>query len=106
MGFVKGFGLAAVEALQLAISRPWGLVWLFAAVLMLATAGLRAAGSGAWWMLAAPAIVVSQVLVIAFWQDAKFGTIANVVLLLAAIVGFGGWRFDQSAANAVRVLIA
>lgn len=106
MGFVKGFGLAAVDALQLAISRPWGLVWLFAAVLMLAAAGLRAAGSGAWWMLAAPAIVVSQVLVIAFWQDAKFGTIANVLLLLATVVGFGGWRFDQSAANAVRGLIA
>lgn len=106
LGFVKGLGLAPVESLQLAISRPWGLVWLFAGLLLLAAAGLRAVGSGAWWMLAAPAVVVSQVLVIHFWQDAKFGTIANVLVLLAAIVGFGVWRFDHSAANAVRGLIA
>lgn len=105
LGFVKGFGLAPIEQLTVAISRPWGLVWLLVAILMLAAAGARLAGLGAWWMVAAPALVGSQVLVIAFWQDAKFGTIANVLVAIAVIVGFGTWRFDGASARSVRGLV-
>jgi hypothetical protein len=105
VGFVKGFGLAPIEPLTLAISRPWGLVWLLAAVLMLAAAGARLAGLGAWWMVAAAALVSSQVLVVAFWADAKFATLANVLVALAVIVGIGAWRFDGASARSVRGLL-
>jgi hypothetical protein len=49
-----------------------------------------------WWLLAIPAIVVSQALIIAYWRDARFGTVANVVLALAIVVAYAGWQFHRS----------
>lgn len=82
MGFVKGLGLAEVEALHLPISRTQGLLWLLAALLFVAGAALSFAGSRLWWMAAAPALVLSQVLIVGAWSDAKFGTIANAIIAL------------------------
>jgi uncharacterized membrane protein len=39
----------------------------------------------AWPILAIIAALISQVLIIAVWKDAKFGTIANLIVLLVAI---------------------
>lgn len=52
-------------------------------------------------MLAAVAIPISQYLIIASWHDAKFGTIANIIMLLATVVGFGTWNFARQYRNDV-----
>lgn len=86
MGFAKAFGFATLEALKLPISKPMGVAWLVAALLVLASAGL------AWhrwfWLVGALALVMSQWVISSAWSDAKFGTIANVVLLVAVVFGF------------------
>ena len=51
----------------------------------------------AWWMTAAAAVVLSQALVVLYWQDAKFGTIANIVVLCGAVIGFGIWSFNAGS---------
>jgi hypothetical protein len=34
-----------------------------------------------WWAAGLLAVVISQALIIMNWQDAKFGTIANIIIL-------------------------
>jgi len=48
-----------------------------------------------WWLSAIIGVLVSQALIVTFWQDAIFGTIANVIVLLAAIVAFAEYSFDH-----------
>jgi hypothetical protein len=79
LGFAKAFGLAELPQLTQPISRPWGVLWLSAAVLTLATAALVPLAPRWWWSLGAVALVVSQTAILSSWSDARFGTGAGVV---------------------------
>ncbi len=105
MGFVKAFRLAEISQLTLDISRPVGLLWLAAAIIFLAAATVLFVGRGWWWLLAAAATVLSQVLIVMFWKDAKFGTIANVIVLVGVILGYGYWSFDLQVQENRRTLL-
>ncbi len=96
LGFAKAFSLAPIEQLQLPISKVSGLLWLVASLLLGLTAILQFRHSSSWPLWAFGAIAVSQLLILLAWQDAKWGTIANVVILLAAVVAFSSHRFEQS----------
>jgi hypothetical protein len=102
LGFVKAFGLSDVKQLSQPISKTFGILWLLAFALLVGAAGLFAMGKSYWWTIALIAIVVSQVLIIYFWQDAKVGTIANIVILLAAVYGYGSWGFYRGYQNDVQ----
>jgi hypothetical protein len=97
MGFVKAFRLAEIKELSMNITRPAGMLWLAAALLFAATASLVLVTSDAWWMTAAAAVVLSQILVVLYWHDAKFGTIANIIVLGGAVIGFGIWSFNAGS---------
>lgn len=86
IGFAKAFHLARVEAIHAQISRPVGLLWLAVTIGFLVAAGLLVTGSRDWPLVAVPAIALSQALIVATWSDAKIGTIANVVLVVASLV--------------------
>lgn len=88
MGFAKAFGLAELPQLTQPISRAMGLAWLGAAAALLATAGLVAAEQRWWWTAGLLAVVVSQIVIASAWGDARFGTIANVILLAGVVYGF------------------
>lgn len=84
LGFGKAFGWAS--PLQQSISRPVGALWAACALLFGAAAALIAIHSRSWWLLAAPALLLSQLLVVLSWSDAKFGTVANVLILCGVLV--------------------
>lgn len=85
-GFAKGFGLAALPQLSLAISRPQAVAWLFGALAFgLAFVGL-VVGSRLWGVAALVGVVVSQVMIAGQFADAKYGTIANVLILVPALI--------------------
>ena len=86
LGFVKGLGLARVAQLQRDISAPAGVLWLVAGVLFLGAAVALWIAPRVWWAPALVAVVVSQALIVSVWSDARFGTLANVLILLPAIV--------------------
>ncbi len=88
MGFLKAFGLAALPQLTMPISRPAGVLWLVATLGMLVTAALVHVSPRWWWAAGAAAIVVSQGVIVGSWGDAKFGTLANVIVLVAVVLGF------------------
>lgn len=84
MGVVKAFGWAEVSQLSESISTPMGFEWLGAAAVV-ATAGvLLIARVRSWWIVGGLGAVVSQIVILTSWTDAKAGTIANVVLAAAA----------------------
>lgn len=87
-GFAKAFGLAALPQLTEPISKPVGVAWLMAGVLSLSTAVALLLTPRWWWVLGALALVVSQAVIVSSWSDARFGTLANVILLLGAVYGF------------------
>lgn len=86
LGFVKGLGLAAVPQLQLAISTRAGVAWLAAALLLMGSSVLVFVAPRVWWLVALPGVLLSQLLILGAWQDAKFGTLANVVLLVPLVI--------------------
>lgn len=95
LGFLKAFQLAEINQLTQNISKPMGMLWLLALVLFLAAAFQLISNHDLWWITALAAVILSEVLIILFWQDAKFGTIANTIILLAVIAGYGFWSFEN-----------
>jgi hypothetical protein len=85
-GFVKAFDLIRINELKENISRPAGVLWLLSAILLIISAVLYFMDKNYWWILAAPAVLLSQILIILAWRDAKFGTIANLIILIPLIV--------------------
>jgi len=96
LGFVKAFQFGQVAQLTKHISKPIGVFWLIACLLFILLSYLYFNTSTYWWAIAFIGIFISQILIIAFWQDAKFGTIANLIILLISIPAFSSWLFYQS----------
>ncbi|MBL8610481.1 MAG: hypothetical protein JNL38_24300 [Myxococcales bacterium] len=104
LGVAKAYRLAELPALKLPISRGIGALWLAAGVFVLATAVALVARPSAAWMIAAAAVVASQAVIVSSWSDARVGTLANVVLVGVAVVGFAaygplGMRAEHEAAS-------
>lgn len=102
MGVVKAFGFAEITAITSRISKPMGLVWLMAFLLFTISAILLFTGKPSWWMIAVPAALMSQAAITQCWHDAKFGTIANLIIMVAVVLSWGNWRFERSFRGDVR----
>lgn len=96
LGFLKAFHFAEINQLTQNISKPMGIFWLAAVILFLAAAIQIISNQDLWWITALAAVILSQILLILFWQDAKFGTIANIIVLLSVIAGYGFWSFEKN----------
>lgn len=95
MGFAKAFGYADIKTITGQISRPMGITWLLAALLFMISAILLFANKPAWWMIAVPAALLSQAAITLSWHDAKFGTIANIIILVAIVLSWGNRQFEN-----------
>ena len=72
---VKGFHWTDVPEFTQPIGAGAGFLWLLAAILVLASAGLVAVGAPTWWWIVAVAAAgVSQVAIVTSWSDARAGT--------------------------------
>ncbi len=106
IGLVHAFQWWPLAMMTKPIARGVGVVWGLAAVLMVVPAILILVHDRRWWMIAAMAIAVSQIVIIRQWHDARFGTIANVLVLLAVISGAASWSFHRRYAAAVSQALA
>lgn len=95
LGFVKGFGLKEIKELTLPISKPMAFLWLAGAVLILAFVIFNLLHSKYAWLVGFAAVLISQVLIILFWKDAKFGTLPNAMIFIASIILFGQFNFQK-----------
>lgn len=114
LGFAKAFGLAQLPQLTQPISRPGGVAWLAAGLLVLAASVALVAWPRGGWAIGAAAVVASQLVIVLAWHDAKLGTVANAVLAIAVAYGYLTHgpssfraRFDQERARGLaRPLVA
>lgn len=86
LGTAKAFGWADVRQLRAPISVAAGALWLMAAGLLVTAAAAVAAGERWWWYPALPGVLLSQALIVSMWGEAKFGTLANVIIAIPLLV--------------------
>ena len=94
MGFLKAFQYYKIEQLTQNISKPIGLFWLFVAILFLASIILYIYKSPLWFYICTIGIIISQILIIIYWKDAKYGTVINLITLLVCVQAYGNYRFN------------
>jgi len=95
LGFIKAFGFKEIKELTLPISKPMGLLWLAAAVLIVVYGILYISNNKYSWLIGFVAVIVSQMLIILFWKDAKFGIFPNIAMLVISLMAFGHYNFQQ-----------
>jgi len=113
-GFMERFELADVPqlagetllTLPEALSGVAGALWLVACLLLVSAALMLVLRQRTWWFVAVVGIVVSQLLVIYAWPDAKVGTIPNVLLSFAVVVAWADSRFQRETDKQVRSFLA
>jgi hypothetical protein len=106
IGFLSAFSLIKTGELLHPISKPAGFLWLWCSMLFVAAGVLLAWHKPIWWIPAVAAIVLSQILIILAWQDAKTGTIANAWILAFVVIAFGQWQFNSLALKEKNSLLA
>jgi hypothetical protein len=88
LGAAKGLGWANVSQLKEPISWSLGVAWLMAAALVVVTGVMLARSARWWWAVGVAALLMSQGVIFSAWGDAKAGTVANVILLVAVALGY------------------
>ncbi|MBK8983452.1 MAG: hypothetical protein IPM38_14325 [Ignavibacteria bacterium] len=53
------------------------------------------------WMIGISAVFIIQSIILFFWEETKFLTFANILILLASVIGYGRWRFYKKFQNDV-----
>lgn len=101
LGFLKAFQLAEINQLTQHISKPMGILWLIALILFFVSAIQFISNHNLWWITGLAAVILSQVLIFLFWQDAKFGTIPNIIILIVAILVAANYFLERDYINAV-----
>ncbi len=94
MGFLKEWRLADIKELtdqtivplSETMSRLLGVAWLVACVLLLAAAVALLLHRDKWWVLTLFGVGLSQLLIVLWWKDARFGTVANILLIAAVLL--------------------
>lgn len=96
MGFAKAFQFGEMAQFTKEISRPMGILWLLAALLFIVTAIGFFLRKDWWPILGIIMVILSQGLIFTTWADAKYGTIANAIILVVAIIGQSNLTFENS----------
>jgi hypothetical protein len=103
VGFAKAFNYANFNQLTKEISKPMGILWFVTAILFVLCVIFYHFKKESWVYFAFIAIVFSQYLIVNNWQDAKFGTIANVLIMIVAVIGFFQINFKNEYRNEVKI---
>ncbi len=106
MGFAKAYNYGNITQLTRYISKPAGLLWLATAILFIITVTLFILKKEGWFYIAIAAAIISQILIIAVWKDAKFGTILNFIFLVVGIASYATYRFEAAFITDVKKHIA
>lgn len=93
IGFASGFKLVNFRQLQLSIPKSHGILWLIAGIIFLLAFLLFVLDKRYWPFFALAGVLISQSLIIISWQDTKFGTILNIIILLVSIPALGSFHF-------------
>lgn len=87
VGTAKGYGYN-IPQLTHNISGVVGSCWLITAFLFITASILLVMRKELWFLVASMGLIASQLLIILNWADAKWGSVVNIIILLAVLVEF------------------
>lgn len=100
-GLIRAYMPSRFPVFTTYINKPTGLDWALAGSFFIVAGVLLLVSNEYWWAVTGTAILISQILIVANWHDARFGTVVNVILLIAVITGAGVWNFRSQYTAAV-----
>ena len=110
IGVTKAWNPGQIRQATLLLSRPGGSVvgalWLTVLLIFLFTAMAVLLNKDWWWAPATIGILVSQILIIQQWKDAKWGTIANIIIAIVAFSSFVTWRFQNTSEKEAMTILS
>jgi len=106
LGFVKAFGFKGNTELTLHVPKTIGLIWLTTIILFWAFGILYFLNFKYAWLVGLVAVVISQILVITFWKDAKFGTLPNMLILIVSISFLAYYNFQKLAEQEINHMLS
>ncbi|CAN5505695.1 hypothetical protein BH10BAC5_BH10BAC5_15880 [soil metagenome] len=86
IGFIKAYKFSDIPQLVVHYSKSIGNLWFLAAVLFLVSSLFLFIDNEIWSYIVIIAVVLSQYLVGRAWKDAKFASIANLLIVILAII--------------------
>jgi hypothetical protein len=86
MGFIKAFKITEVETLTIDIPKPIGLIWLLSCLLFFIYGFSYFLDNKYSCFIGLFSITISQILIILSWNDAKYGSIINILILMVIII--------------------
>lgn len=95
IGLLNIFEIFKFNIIPLSVSKFYGVLWFLAFILFTITVILYLTRSNYWWFSSFLAIIISQILIINYWPDAKLATIVNIIILLATVIGFSSFLFKH-----------
>lgn len=104
LGFAKANSLLHVDQLSQPIPKSLGLTWLLIGFLFL-TGAFGFLMRKEWWMLLPIAALLSQILIFIYWQDAKYGTLINTMIILICAIAYGTWSFNRKVESEISALM-
>ena len=104
VGFIKSFNLIELSELTNPIPRFQGVLWLITSLMLFICLYGLWYDYHWWWMMAIPAVVISQTLIILDWNEASIGTVANIIVLVAILFGYAQWNFTNIVEREVRTI--
>jgi hypothetical protein len=72
-----------------------GVIWLVTALTFITSAVLYFFRKDSFWIPGLVAIVISQLLIVLYWHDAKFGTIANIIILTVVVINIARINYNK-----------
>jgi hypothetical protein len=91
VGYTKAFRYSELKNITVPISKSVGVIWITACLLFIASGILYLLKSDYWWMTGLASVALSQTVIILGWKDAKYGTIANLIILVVIILAAYQW---------------
>jgi hypothetical protein len=103
MGFSKAFDYGTWPLLIRDISKPMGILWFVAGFLFFLTVAIYLIKKDSWVYIAFIALFLSQLLIINNWNEAKFGTVANAIILIVSVLGIFQIIFKKTYKDEVKI---
>jgi hypothetical protein len=112
VGFVREWNLRPIGAhsgktlihLSNATAKFAGLLWLFACLLILAATVGYYSRKDWFWGIGIVAIALSQILILVYWSDAKWGTVSNVILSIVVVLAAGRVSYNTMVRSEINYL--
>jgi hypothetical protein len=96
MGFAKAFGYGNISQLTKDIPKSIGFFWLLTALLFIIATILILLKKESWIVIATLTAILSQLLIFTVWKDAKFGTIANLIIIVVTFLSWTTYNFEST----------